>query len=136
SADVAPVSGSSTDLHFAGTLRLTPLNTFGAGSDLGSIIFDAGAGAFNVSGNAFNLYGRIENNSTTAQTLSVTFLSLTSTSELRVTNGDLTLGLTGSGANIFNSGNTLNVYGNNKLLTFAAGTVMTGTGGFRMPEFN
>jgi autotransporter-associated beta strand protein len=136
SGDVAPVSGSSTDLHFAGTARLTPSNTFSAGSDLGSIIFDAGAGAFNISGNAFNLYGRIENNSTTAQTLSVTSLSLTSTSELRVTNGDLTLGLTGSGANIFNNGNTLNVYGNNKLLTFAAGTVMTGTGGFRMPEFN
>lgn len=133
---MAPSSGSSTDLHFAGTARLTPSNTFSAGSDLGSIIFDAGAGAFNVGGNGFNLYGRIENNSTTAQTLSVTSLSLTSTSELRVTNGDLTLGLTGSGANIFNNGNTLNVYGNNKLLTFAAGTVMTGTGGFRMPEFN
>src|SRR5256885_5221940 len=55
SADVAPVSGSSTDLHFAGTLRLTPSNTFGAGSDLGSIIFDAGAGASNVRGNAVNL---------------------------------------------------------------------------------
>src|SRR5204862_5996443 len=92
--------------------------------------------AFNVSGNAFNLYGRIENNSITAQTLGVTSLSLTSTSELRVTNGDLTLGLTGSGANLFNNGNTVSVYGNNKLLTLAAGTVMTGTGGFRMVDFN
>jgi fibronectin-binding autotransporter adhesin len=136
SGGLAPSSGSTTDLHFAGTTRLTPSNTFSAGSDLGSIIFDAGAGAFNVSGNAFNLYGRIENASTTGQTLSVTSLSLTSTSELRLTNGDLTLGLTRSGANIFNNGNTLGVYGGNHLLTFSAGTVMTGTGGFRMVDFN
>ena len=136
SGDVAPSFGISTDLHFAGTVRLTPSNIFSAGSDLGSIIFDAGAGAFNVGGKAFTLYGRIENNSTTAQTLSVASLYLTSTSQLRLTNGDLTLGLTASGGNIFNAGNTVSVYGNNKLLTLAAGTVITGTGAFRMVEFN
>jgi hypothetical protein len=137
SGDVAPVSSSSTDLHFAGALRLTPSNTFSAGGDLGSIIFDTGAGAFNVSGNAVNLFGAITNNGTNAQTVSVDSLSLNSTSEFRVPTGNLTLALTGASANILNNGHTVNVYGNNnKLLTFAAGTVMSGSGGFHIREFS
>lgn len=137
SGDLAPASGSTTDLYFAGPLRLTPSNTFTAGSDLGSIIFDAGAGAFNVGGSGINLYGRIENNSTTTQTVSLSSLSLTSTSEFRVPTGNLTIALTGAGPNILNNGNTVNVYGdNNKLLTFAAGTVISGSGGFRIREFS
>jgi hypothetical protein len=137
SGDVAPLPSTSTDLHFAGTLRLTPSNTFGAGSDLGSIIFDTGAGTFNVSGNAINLFGAITNNSTNTQTLSVTSLSLNSTSEFRVPTGNLTLSLTGANANILNNGHTVNVYGNNnKLLTFTAGTVMSGSGGFHIREFS
>jgi autotransporter-associated beta strand protein len=137
SGDLAPASGSTTDLYFAGPLRLTPSNTFSAGSDLGSIIFDAGAGAFNVGGSGINLYGRIENNSTTTQTVSLSSLSLTSTSEFRVPTGNLTIALTGAGPNILNNGNTVNVYGdNNKLLTFAAGTVISGSGGFRIREFS
>lgn len=136
SGGVAPLPGSTTDLHFAGTTRLTPLNTFAASSDIGSIVFDAGAGAFNVGGNSVNLFGSIQNDSVTAQTVSLMSLSLTSASAFRVTNGDLTIGLTGAGENLFNNGNTMHVYGGNKLLTFAAGTVMTGSGGFEIHELN
>lgn len=133
---VVPTAGSSIDLHFAGTARLTPVNSFAASSDIGSIVFDAGAGAFNVSGNSVNLFGSIQNNSTTAQTISLTSLSLTSTSELRMTSGNLTIALTGAGENISTNGNTVHIYGANKLLTFAAGTVIGGSGDFQIHELN
>jgi autotransporter-associated beta strand protein len=137
SGGIAPTPGTSTDLHFAGSVRLTPLNTFAASSDIGSIVFDSGAGAFNVGGNSVNLFGSIQNESTTAQTISLTSLSLTSTSAFRVNNGNLTISLTGSGENILSNGNTLNVYGsNNKTLTFAPGTVIGGSGDFELHEFN
>ena len=136
SGDIAPSPGSSTDLHFAGGARLTPSNPFADGSDLGSIIFDSGAGAFNVGGNSVNLFGSIENNSTTAQNVSLTSISLAAATAFRLTSGDLTFGLTGAGGNLLNNGNTLHVYGgstpNGNLLTFSAGTVMTGSGGLEM----
>jgi hypothetical protein len=136
SGGIAPLPDSSTDLHFAGTVRLTPSNTFADGSAIGSIIFDSGAGAFNVSGNSVNLFGSIENNSTIAQNVSLTSISLASASAVRLTGGDLTFGLTGAGENLLNNGNTMHVYGgstpNGNLLTFSAGTVMAGSGGFEM----
>jgi autotransporter-associated beta strand protein len=137
STAVAPTLGSDADLHFAGSTHLAPVNDFASSSDISSIFFDSGAGAFNVSGNSLNLFGKIENNSANAQTLSISSLSINSAGNaLNPVQGDLTLSFTGSGANIFNNGNTVNVYGNqSKTLTLSPSTVITGAGGFYIRDF-
>jgi len=66
----APASGGSTNLIFAGTVRLSATNN-GQVSEINSITFNFGAGAFTLSGSALQIdAGGITNNSTNTQTLS------------------------------------------------------------------
>ena len=69
----------TTQIHFAGTTRLTPNNDYGAFTQEGSIIFDSGAGAFTLGGNAVKLAGSITNNSSNTQTYNQTGLSMNPT---------------------------------------------------------
>lgn len=124
--DGAPSLGTTVDLTFAGSTRLTPVNNYAAWSDLRSIYFASGAGAFTLSGNALDLFsaGKIENNSTNTQTVNFSDMSLNSGAyEFNPVSGDLVIAT----ANIYTNGNTINVWGNSgKTLTISGGIQQDG----------
>jgi fibronectin-binding autotransporter adhesin len=66
-----PVPGTTYDLQFAGTTRLTPNNDFTALSNFRHITFNAGAGAFTLTGNSITLNGHLTNNSSSLQTINL-----------------------------------------------------------------
>ena len=124
---VSPVPGTTTDLAFAGTTRLTPNNNYTAFDDLRNILFNSGAGAFTLNGSAIDLFGKIENNSTTGQTVNFAAIALNSATanEFDPTSGNLTI----NSADIFTNGNQLKIFGNNGFtLTFGAGSIISQTG--------
>ncbi len=115
----APATGSTVDLTFAGTNRLSPNNNYTNYDDFRNIDFASGAGAFTISGNAIDLFGRIENQSTNTQTVSLAALALQSgqpkTGEFNPVSGNLII----NSPNIYTNGNTVQVWGNNgKTVTF------------------
>ena len=108
--DGSPPVGSTVDLTFAGAVRLTSNNDYTAWDDFRSLLFASGAGAFTLTGNAVDLFGKIENNSSTTQTVSFSAFSFNSASaELNPVSGNLVV----NSADIFTNGNTINVWGNN-----------------------
>lgn len=128
--DGPPPVGSTVDLIFDGSTRLTPFNNYTAFDDFHSLTFAAGAGAFTVSGNSVDLFGKIENYSTNTQTLALSDIAINGgqpgTGEFNPVNGDLVI----SSANVFTNGNNVRVFGvNNKAVTFGAGTVISQSGG-------
>src|SRR5262245_5374979 len=46
-----PVTASDSDLHFAGSTRLTPNNNYGSFNAFRHFFFDSGAGSFTIGGN-------------------------------------------------------------------------------------
>jgi hypothetical protein len=64
-----PSGGGDDIINFAGTTRLTPNNNYGAFTQFQSIFFNSGAGSFTLNGNAIKLYGKIENDSSSTQTI-------------------------------------------------------------------
>ena len=125
----APVPGSATDLTFSGTSRLTPFNNYTAWDDFRNIVFGAGAGSFNITGSAVDLFGKIENNSSNLQTFGLEFSFNGGNSEINPVDGDLLI----NGANIFNNGNTINVWGDNGH-TVTLDSVIQGTGGLTLQQ--
>ncbi len=66
---VAPVAGC--DLDFAAATGLATTNDLAAGTQFGSLTFNAGAGAFTLNGNSVKLSGTITNNSANTQTINL-----------------------------------------------------------------
>ena len=127
--DLAPTPGTTSDIAFAGALRLTPNNNYTAFDDFRNVLFNSGAGAFTISGNAIDLFGKIENSSTSTQTVNLTIGTGSVTSgfiEMNPVSGNLNIG----GTDVFLGNNQLRVWGDNgNTLTFGASTIISGTGG-------
>ena len=125
----APVPGTSTSITFSGATRLTPNNNYTAFDDFGSINFASGAGAFTLSGSAIDLFGKIENNSSSTQTVNLAIGTGSVTGgfiEMNPVSGNLVIG----GSDVFLGNNQLRVWGNNgNTLTFGPSTIISGTGG-------
>jgi autotransporter-associated beta strand protein len=128
----APSPGSTVDLTFGGTTRLTPNNNYTAFDDFRNLDFAAGAGSFVISGNAIDLFGRVENQSTNLQTVSLALAingGQPKTGEFNPVNGDLLI----NGSDLFTNGNTVQVWGNNgKTVTF--NTVISQAGGITVNQ--
>ena len=120
SGGVTPSGGGDDIINFAGSTRLTPNNNYTAFTQFQSILFSTGAGAFTLGGNDIKFYGKIENNSTSLQT--VNFASIVAVggngataNQFNAVSGNLTI----NSAVILDNSSLLNVYGNNgKVLTF------------------
>jgi autotransporter-associated beta strand protein len=143
---LAPVAGDA--LHFAGTERLTPNNSFPAGTSFESIYFDADADSFTVGGSQVTLTAGVANNSSNPQILTLPIIMASnSTPSFVADSGELTISgvisgtsvlrlvaseqLTLSGANTHSSLTDLVVgilkLGNAEALgTTAAGTTING----------
>lgn len=67
--DLPPATGAI--LRFAGSTRLTPSNTLGAGATVAGIYFTTNAGSFTLHGNPATLTGPIESSSSAMQTLAM-----------------------------------------------------------------
>jgi fibronectin-binding autotransporter adhesin len=130
--DGSPSAGTTVDLTFGGTTRLTPNNNYTDWSDFRSIYFASGAGAFTISGNSIDFFdGKLENNDDSLQTISIANMSFNSGSqEVNPVSGNLTLG---GGGNIFNNGQYMDVYGDNGN-TLTLGMAMQGTGGISINQ--
>ncbi|MCW1926118.1 autotransporter-associated beta strand repeat-containing protein [Luteolibacter arcticus] len=130
--DGTPGTGNTVDLTFAGSTRPTSNNNYADWVDFRNLDFATGAGAFTLTGANIDLFGRIENQSSSLQTVSLT-LALNAgqpkTGEFNPAEGDLLI----NGANLFTNGNTIQVWGNNAhSLTFD--TVIDGTGGLTLNQ--
>ncbi len=64
-----PQPGTSCNLRFGGSTRLTPINNLPPGSDFRHLAFLDGAGPFALTGNAIRLNGSLTNHSTATQTI-------------------------------------------------------------------
>lgn len=132
SPDGAPSPGSTVDLTFDGTTRLTPNNNYTAFDDFRNLDFLAGAGSFVISGNAIDLFGRVENQSANMQTVSIALAinaGQPKTGEFNPVNGDLLI----NGSDVFTNGNTVQIWGNNgKTVTF--NTVISQSGGLTVNQ--
>ncbi len=130
--DGSPPVGDTVDLTFAGNVRLTPVNNYTDWDDFRNIDFAAGAGAFAITGNPVDLHGRVENQSDTLQTLSLTLAiqgSQGTRGEFNPVGGDLLI----NGSDIFTNGHTLQVWGGNgHTVTFD--TVISGDGGLSVNQ--
>ncbi len=130
----APPVGSTVDLTFDGTTRLTSLNNYTAFDDFRSLTFAATAGAFTLSGSAIDLFGKIENYSAATQTIGMDLAinaGQSGTGEFNPINGDLLI----NSANVFTNGNTLKVFGTSgKTVTFGASTVISQAGSFNVEQ--
>ncbi|MBJ7396907.1 MAG: autotransporter-associated beta strand repeat-containing protein, partial [Akkermansiaceae bacterium] len=120
--DVAPVAGSA--LVFAGSTRLTPINTISTGTSFDSVTFSTNAGAFTLSGNAFYVATNITNSSSNTQTIQNTLGFVAGNHTITATSADILLSgvilgagsivkegtgtLTLSGANTYSGNNTIN----------------------------
>jgi hypothetical protein len=122
-----PVPSATTDLFFSGTNGLNPNNNYTAFDDFRNIIFTSGAGAFTLDGNAIDLFGKIENQSTSTQTINFAGIGVnTAFVEINPVSGNIQFNT----ANLFLNGNQLRVWGNNgNTLTFGTGSIISGTGG-------
>ena len=127
--DIAPTPGTTTDIAFDGAVRLTPNNNYTAFDDFRNVLFNSGAGAFTISGNAIDLFGKIENSSTSTQTVNLAIGTGSVTGqfiEMNPVSGNLNIG----GTDVFLGNNQLRVWGDNgNTLTFGASTIISGTGG-------
>ena len=123
----SPSTGTTVDLNFAGSTRLTPWNNYANYDDFRSIYFNSGADSFTISGNSIDFFdGKIENNSSSSQSLNIANFSFNNGSqEVNPVSGNLTLG---GGGSIFNNGNWMDVYGDNGH-TLTLGKSMEGGGG-------
>jgi len=127
--------GGGEILHFAGSNRLTPINDLGA-VNRHKIFFDNGASSFSVSGsieNTFHDYGgafpKIENNSSSTQTISFPIKLRYNPIELNPVSGDLIL----SGNINTDVANYIDVYTpNSKTLTLSG--VISGSGGITLKD--
>ncbi len=128
----APSPGSTVDLTFAGTTRLTPNNNYTPFDDFRNLDFAAGAGSFVITGNAIDLFGRVENQGTNLQTVSIALAinaGQPKTGEFNPVNGDLLI----NGSDVFTNGNSLQIWGNNsKTVTF--NTVISQAGGITVNQ--
>ena len=66
---VAPVSGISTFLTFAGSTRTNPYNNFPAGSTFSNVFFNGITVPFTLGGSNFNLQQKIENDNSSLVTI-------------------------------------------------------------------
>ena len=66
---VAPVSGISTFLTFAGSTRPTPYNNFPAGSTFSNVFFNGITVPFTLGGSNFNVQQKIENDNSSLVTI-------------------------------------------------------------------
>ncbi|MCG3150172.1 MAG: hypothetical protein PCFJNLEI_03651 [Verrucomicrobiae bacterium] len=130
--NLTPPTGTTVDLTFAGSTRLDPNNNYTAWDNFRSIYFASGAGAFTITGNPIDFYdGKIENNSSSSQSLNITDFSFNSGSqEVNPVSGNLTLG---GGGNIYNNGLFMDVYGNNGY-TLTLSKNLQGTGGVSIKQ--
>jgi fibronectin-binding autotransporter adhesin len=118
----APVAADA--LVFDGTTRLTPNNNIAANTSFAGITFNSIAGAFTLSGNAVLLGGDITDNSTNAQTISLSLLLDGGTRNINVVSGgslslgSVTFGLAALSANT----STLNVNSNISATSLTART--------------
>lgn len=129
----APSVGTTSDLSFAGSTRLTPNNNYTAWDDFRSIYFNSGAGAFTLNGNSIDLFsggggaaqGKIENNSSSTQTVNFTAIGLNGGNvyEMNPVSGALNI----NSANVYNN-HGINVYGSNTL-TFGSSSIVANSGG-------
>jgi autotransporter-associated beta strand protein len=116
-----PDGGGTTIIHFAGTTGLNPFNDYSAYVQFNQILFDSGAGAFTLSGAVVKLatngvnVAKVENNSSSLQTVSFSTADATSRSilfessgELDPTSGDLTIS---NGVFADNGADLISVYG-------------------------
>ena len=125
--DGSPSPGSASDLFFAGASQLTSNNNYTAFDDFRNITFNSGAGAFTLTGNSIDLFGKIENLSTSTQTVNLTSIALNSATanEFNPVSGHLNIG-----GNVITNGNQLKVFGNNGFtLTFGSSSIISGSGG-------
>lgn len=127
-----PPTGTTVDLFFAGSTRLTPNNDYGNFDDFRSIFFNSGAGSFVISGNSIDFFdGKIENNSANDQSLNIANFSFNNGSqEVNPVSGNLTLG---GGGSIFSNGQQMDVFGANGH-TLTIGKTMTGNGGITIKQ--
>jgi len=118
----APVSGDS--LIFTGSTQLITTNKFTAGTSFSNLTFDASASAFTLNGNSFALTGTIVNNSTSLQTLGLSF-SCTSTALVNTASGNIAInGVISGNCRLYKQGDqTLTLGGNN---SYTVGTTIGG----------
>ncbi|MDA0991004.1 MAG: hypothetical protein O3A51_09660, partial [Verrucomicrobia bacterium] len=134
----SPTAGTSMDLTFAGSTRLTPVNNYGDWVSWRAIYFSSGAGSFSITGDSIAFYddsnlGKIQNDSSALQTFSVNNFSLNGGAyEVNPVSGDITLG---GGGSIFNNGNTMEVYGDNSH-TLTISKNLQGTGHLNLQQYS
>lgn len=121
STDLHPCPSSSAGImRFAGSAD-TPYVNHTANSDWYAIYFNSGAGAFTLSGNALDIFSRIQNDSSSLQTVNNN-LVLGAATEFYANSGNLTLGGT-----LANGGYTLTVRSGASRTTTLSGKI-SGTG--------
>jgi len=127
--DVAPVEFDS--LIFAGSLRLTNLNDFVAGTQFNGITFASGASAFTLDGNAINLGGDVVNLGTATQILAANLnLNLLGDTVFNTASGDITVrgGISGSYGLIKDGASQLTIANATTMNTYTGATrVLRGT---------
>jgi fibronectin-binding autotransporter adhesin len=117
---------ASDNLVFDGTTNLTTTNNFAANTQFNGITFNSTAGSFTLGGNAILLAGDINDNSTSAETISLGLVLNGGTSNVNVVSGGslalgaLTFGTPAGSATV----STLNV---NSSVTATALTAQTNT---------
>jgi len=124
-ADRYPQTGTGVTLNFDGSTRTSPSNDFAAASDFGSIFFNSGASSFTLLGNAIDVASKIENNSSSAQTISNNIVNIgASDLEINPVDGDLTLEGT-----VDNGGSDIIVYSDDTSgSTLALNGIVSGNG--------
>ncbi len=116
SGGITPSGGGDDIINFAGTTRLTPNNNYGAYTQYQSIFFNSGAGSFTLNGNAVKLYGKIQNDSSSLQTVNfgAVVLNNGTATEINPVSGDLRIQ-----SGVVLDTPQLRVFGNNgKTVTF------------------
>ena len=111
----------SSEIHFAGSMRLTPFYNYGSFDPMYRIYFDAGASAFTLNGNSIKLADfsgnapKIENNTVgVLQTVSFANIAFNGSGEINPVDGDLLISLQSGAGNIYlDNFATLSIYGNN-----------------------
>ncbi len=97
------VPSNGANLTFAGTTKTSTTNN--SLTSVGSITFDAGAGAFTLLGNALSISGGITNNSANNQTITLN-LTLSAPQQFNAASGTFKID-----SNIATAGNTLTIAG-------------------------
>jgi autotransporter-associated beta strand protein len=112
-----PDGSTNTSIIRFGGASDTPLNNYGF-AQFQSIFFQSGAGQFTLNGNALALYNRLENNSTSTQTVNLSEIvwvgSASGENLINAASGDIVLGSTIT----MNGNGFLNLSGANHVLRF------------------